>query len=105
MSDPSCIFCKILAGELPATVVDEDERTMAFMDIAPATRGHALVIPRTHSADLLSVEREDLHAVAVAPPRRARRIHERLRADGATPANSCGADAGQTAVRSRMSFM
>ncbi len=53
MRDPDCIFCKILAGELPATIVDEDERTIAFMDIAPATRGHALVIPREHTPDLL----------------------------------------------------
>ncbi len=65
-SDPDCIFCKILAGELPATIVDEDERTVAFMDINPATRGHALVIPRPHSRDLLSVEAEDLEAVAMA---------------------------------------
>ena len=56
MADPDCIFCKIVAGELPATIVDEDERTIAFMDIAPATRGHALVIPRAHSVDLLSVD-------------------------------------------------
>ena len=102
MSDPSCIFCKILAGELPATVVDEDERTMAFMDIAPATRGHALVIPRTHSADLLSVEREDLHAVAVASQRLARRIRKRLRADGINLVNSCGAAAWQTVFHFHM---
>ena len=53
---PDCIFCKILAGELPATIVDEDERTVAFMDINPATRGHALVIPRAHAPDLLTVD-------------------------------------------------
>ena len=45
-SDPDCIFCKIVAGEIPAQIVDEDERTIAFMDINPATRGHLLVIPR-----------------------------------------------------------
>ena len=60
MADPDCIFCKIVAGEIPASIVDEDERTIAFMDIAPATRGHALVIPRAHSSDLLGIEREDL---------------------------------------------
>ena len=102
MSDPSCIFCKILAGELPATIVDEDERTIAFMDIAPATRGHALVIPRSHSADLLSVDREDLHAVAVASQRLARRIRERLRADGVNLVNSCGAAAWQTVFHFHM---
>src|SRR5690349_22873285 len=47
--DPDCLFCRIVAGELPSTIVDEDERTIAFMDINPATRGHALVVPRQHS--------------------------------------------------------
>ena len=52
-ADPDCLFCKIVAGEIPSTRVDEDERTIAFMDINPATRGHLLVVPREHSADLL----------------------------------------------------
>lgn len=96
MSDPNCIFCKILAGEIPARIVDEDERTIAFMDIAPATRGHALVIPRAHSRDLLEVEPEDLQAVALACQRLATRAKERLRADGVNLLNSCGAVAFQT---------
>ena len=96
MTDPNCIFCQIVAGELPSTIVDEDERTIAFMDIAPATRGHALVIPRAHSADLLAVDREDLTAVALASQRLAARIHERLSADGVNLVNSCGAVAWQT---------
>ena len=57
MSDPDCIFCKIVAGELPAQIVDEDERTVAFMDINPGTRGHLLVIPREHSRDLTEIDR------------------------------------------------
>ena len=96
MADPDCIFCKVLTGELPATIIDEDERTISFMDIAPATRGHALVIPRAHSADLLSVEHEDLTAAALATQRLARRMKERLRADGVNLLNSCGAVAFQT---------
>jgi histidine triad (HIT) family protein len=96
MSDPDCIFCKILAGDLPAAIIDEDERTASFMDIAPATRGHALVIPRTHTADLLSVEPEDLRAVAAACRRLASRAQERLKADGVNLINSCGAAAWQT---------
>lgn len=96
MADPDCIFCKIVAGELPARIVDEDERTIAFMDIAPATRGHALVIPRSHATDLLSVEREDLSAVALAAQRLAARMKERLGADGVNLLNSCGAAAWQT---------
>jgi histidine triad (HIT) family protein len=96
MTDPECIFCRILTGDLPATVVDEDERTIAFMDIAPATRGHALVIPRVHAPDLLTVDIEDLQAVAVAARRLAARAKERLRADGINLLNSCGAAAWQT---------
>jgi histidine triad (HIT) family protein len=96
MADPDCIFCKILAGDLPARIVDEDERTIAFMDIAPATRGHALVIPRAHSTDLLSVEPEDLAAVALAAQRLTARAKERLGADGVNLLNSCGRAAWQT---------
>jgi len=96
MRDPDCIFCKIAAGELPARIVDEDERTIAFMDIAPATRGHALVIPREHSADLLHVSAEDLAATLAAAQRLAVRIGERLGADGVNLLNSCGAAAWQT---------
>jgi histidine triad (HIT) family protein len=96
VSDPDCIFCNILAGEMPATIVDEDERTIAFMDIAPATRGHALVIPRAHAGDLLSVDPEDLGAVMVAARRLAARVKDRLGADGVNLINSCGAAAWQT---------
>ncbi|HEY5044299.1 MAG TPA: HIT family protein [Solirubrobacteraceae bacterium] len=102
MADPDCIFCKILAGELPATIVDEDERTVALMDINPATRGHALVVPRTHSADLMSIDQDDLCAVAVASRRLAARAKERLRADGINLVNSCGSVAWQTVFHFHM---
>ena len=55
-----CIFCGIVAGDLPAEIVDSDEHTVAFMDINPATPGHALVIPRAHTADLMDTADEDL---------------------------------------------
>ena len=96
MRDPNCIFCKILAGDLPATIVSEDERTISFLDIAPATRGHALVIPREHTSDLLSVGDADLHAVTSASRQLAGRLKERLDADGVNLLNSCGAAAFQT---------
>jgi histidine triad (HIT) family protein len=96
MADPDCIFCKIVAGELPASIVAEDERTLSFMDIAPATRGHALVIPRAHSADLLSVPAQDLSAVAGAARSLAERMTERLGASGVNLLNSCGRAAWQT---------
>jgi histidine triad (HIT) family protein len=96
MNDQDCIFCKIVAGEIPATIVDEDERTIAFMDLNPATRGHALVIPRVHAPDLLSIEPAELAATAAAAQRLVVRAKERLKADGVNVLNSCGAAAWQT---------
>jgi len=95
-ADPDCIFCKIVAGEIPARIIAEDERTIAFMDIAPATRGHALVIPRAHSEDLLSVSEEDLRATSAAARRLAALAVERLGADGVNLLNSCRPAAWQT---------
>jgi histidine triad (HIT) family protein len=94
--DPDCIFCKIVAGELPATVVAEDERTVSFMDVSPATRGHALVVPREHTTDLLTIGDEDLSACAHAAQRLARRVKDVLGADGVNVLNSCGEAAWQT---------
>ena len=91
-----CLFCQIVAGELPARIVDYDERTVAFMDISPATRGHALVIPRAHAADLMEIGDEDLAACAAAARRLAARARERLGADGINLLNSCGPAAWQT---------
>jgi histidine triad (HIT) family protein len=91
-----CIFCKIVAGEIPARIIDEDERTIAFMDISPATRGHALVIPREHAEDLHAVSAEDLAAVMLSAQRLADRMRERLGADGVNLLNSCGSAAWQT---------
>jgi histidine triad (HIT) family protein len=96
MHDPDCLFCKIAAGEIPATRVREDERTIAFMDINPATRGHLLVIPREHSADLLEIGADDLTACLTAAQELAARVKEKLRADGVNLLNSCGRDAWQT---------
>lgn len=96
MPEEDCIFCKIVAGELPAQVVQEDEHTVAFMDINPWTRGHALVIPRNHSKDLLEVSDEDLSHTASAAKRLAARMVERLGADGVNLLNATGAAAWQS---------
>jgi histidine triad (HIT) family protein len=95
-ADPNCLFCKIAAGEIPSTRVDEDERTIAFMDINPATKGHLLVIPREHSTDLLEISAEDLEACARMAQKLAGRVKERLGADGVNLLNSCGKAAWQT---------
>lgn len=91
-----CLFCRILAGELPAQIVAEDEHTVSFMDINPATRGHALVIPRVHAEDLYETDPRDVAATAVAAQRLAIEARDRLGADGVNLLNACRPAAWQT---------
>lgn len=71
----ACVFCRIAAGAAPAERVDEDERTLAFLDIHPAGEGHTLVIPKAHAETIWDVEPEDWEAVW----RTARRVAAALR--------------------------
>jgi histidine triad (HIT) family protein len=91
-----CLFCGIVNGSVPSHTVDSDERTVAFMDINPATRGHALVVPRRHSRDLLDVEPEDLAAAMAATQRLVKRMEEVLEPDGFNVLNACRPAAWQT---------
>ncbi len=94
--DPDCLFCKIVGGEIPSTRVDEDDRTVAFMDINPATWGHLLIVPREHAVDLLEVPAADLDACGRMAQRLAGRAMDRLGADGVNLLNSCRPAAWQT---------
>jgi histidine triad (HIT) family protein len=58
-SDPTCLFCRIVAGEIPADVVRADDRTVAFRDINPQAPTHVLVIPRAHHRDIAALSRQD----------------------------------------------
>jgi len=100
--DPDCLFCKIVAGEIAASIIAEDERTIAFMDISPATRGHALVIPRAHARDVHEIDTADLEAVAAAAQVVAGRAIERLGAAGVNLLNSSGAAAWQSVFHFHM---
>ncbi|MGH2957454.1 MAG: HIT family protein [Solirubrobacterales bacterium] len=82
MAEGDCLFCGIVEGSVPSQTVDSDERTVAFMDINPATRGHALVVPRAHSTDLLDIGEDDLTASILAAQRLAKRMEEALEPDG-----------------------
>jgi histidine triad (HIT) family protein len=97
-----CLFCGIIEGSIPSQTIDSDDRTVAFMDINPATPGHALVVPRVHSADLLEIEPEDLSAVSVASQRLAKRMKTALDAEGVNLINACGAAAWQTVFHFHM---
>ena len=91
-----CVFCKIVRGELPAVKVHEDEHTLTFMDIQPASPGHALVIPKAHAPDLLEIAEADLCAATLAAQRLARAVRTALAPDGIRIVQTNGAAAGQT---------
>jgi histidine triad (HIT) family protein len=98
VADPDCIFCKIVVGELPSERVDEDEHTVAFMDINPWTRGHALVVPRLHSRNLFDIDPDDLSHTMVAAKRLAERMRERFGCDGINLLTSAEPAAWQTVL-------
>lgn len=79
-----CIFCKIIAGDIPAVKVLDEKLVVAFMDINPAGRGHLLVVPKKHAENIFEIEKDDLSAVFHAVKRCAIAIKEALNADGAT---------------------
>jgi histidine triad (HIT) family protein len=91
-----CIFCKIARGAIPAVEVHEDERTLTFMDIQPASPGHALVIPKTHAPNLLEIAEADLFAVAATTQSIARAVWKALAPDGIRIVQTNGAAAGQS---------
>jgi histidine triad (HIT) family protein len=91
-----CIFCSIVAGDAPARIVREDAATVAFLDLNPATRGHALVVPRRHAADLLDAAPEDVAAIATAAQAVGKAAMDHLGAAGVNLVQSSRAAAFQT---------
>jgi histidine triad (HIT) family protein len=95
-TDPDCIFCKIVAGEIPCLKLLEDAATLAFMDINPVHPGHALVIPREHHPDLFAIPAEPLAATTATLQRVARAIQRTLNPPGMNLMQCNGAAAAQS---------
>ena len=93
-ADPDCLFCRIVAGELPSRQIYADEHAVAFLDIGPWHRGHSLVVPRRHVPDLVTGA-PALSEIAPAIDAVARLLVHRLAADGVNVLSSTGAVAGQ----------
>lgn len=91
----ACIFCRIVAGEIPAAKVYEDQRILAFMDINPVAPGHTLVIPKAHATEVSGLCREDLAAMGEALGRIAPAVMNAVSAEGYNILNNRGAVAGQ----------
>ena len=90
-----CIFCRIVAGEIPAHKVYEDESSLAFLDILPASRGHTLVIPKEHAVDIYDIRPESLAATMLCAQKVAHTLRTKLNADGLNVFQNNGAAAGQ----------
>lgn len=98
----NCLFCGIVAGNIPSTQVASSERAIAFMDINPATPGHLLVVPRVHSTDLREADAEDLIAATLLAQSLVSRVIERLDADGANLLSCIGAEAWQSVFHTHL---
>ncbi len=90
-----CIFCKIVAGELPCCRVFENDDVLAFLDIAPLVKGHTLVIPKTHCDPITAAPPEILTPLFLAVQHVAKAIFAGLKADGVNVHQANGAAAGQ----------
>jgi histidine triad (HIT) family protein len=92
----TCIFCAIVDRSAPARIVHEDDRTLAFMDLFPLTRGHALVVPKVHCDSLLDCDPADAAAVMVTAQRVAQAAMRAYAPDGLNLLQTNGAVALQT---------
>jgi histidine triad (HIT) family protein len=96
MTDATCIFCKIIAGEIPAYTIYEDEHALAFLDIAPFEKGHVLVVSKHHSPTLLDLPGHTLGGLLAAVQNVAAALLDKLPCDGFNLLQNNGACASQT---------
>ena len=93
-ADPSCLFCRIVAGDVPSRRIYADAHAVAFLDVGPWHRGHSLVVPRRHVPDLVTGA-PALPEIAPAIDAVARLLMRTLAADGVNVLSSTGTVAGQ----------
>ncbi len=104
-TDPDCVFCKIVTGEVPCFKLLEDDDTLAFMDINPANPGHALAIAKEHWEDLYAIPGDLLGATARTAQRVAEAINKTLAPDGINLAQANGEGAAQTVFHFHMHIL
>jgi histidine triad (HIT) family protein len=96
LHDPQCIFCKIARGELPSSRVLETDDAIAFLDIHPVNKGHVLLLPKEHHANLLELPEPLAAKTGSLLPRLCRAVQGATAADGANVIVNIGRVAGQT---------
>lgn len=95
MTDPTCVFCRIIAGQIPSFRIYEDDHTFAFLDIAPFEKGHALVVPKRHAAFLTDLASAELSPFITAVQNVANLLLKKLPCDGFNLIQNNGACATQ----------
>lgn len=96
MKRDDCIFCKIAGGEIPSKTLYEDESFRVILDLGPATKGHALILPKEHAADIYELSKETASSVFALAKKMAENMREKLHCDGMNLVQNNGEAAGQT---------
>ncbi|MGN0132603.1 MAG: HIT family protein [Lachnospiraceae bacterium] len=96
MRDENCIFCKIANGEIPSKAIYEDDDFKVILDLGPATKGHALILPKEHASDLFELPDETASKALVLAKKLGKQMKDNLKADGLNLIQNNGEAAGQT---------
>ena len=96
MTDKNCIFCKILAGDIPSAVVYEDEEFKIILDVGPAAKGHMLILPKEHYSDILTMPEELVAKAFILAKKMATKMESVLGCDGINVVQNNHEAAGQT---------
>lgn len=96
MTDKNCIFCKILAGDIPSAVVYEDEEFKIILDVGPAAKGHMLILPKEHYSDILTMPEELVAKAFILAKKMAAKMESVLGCDGINVVQNNHEAAGQT---------
>ena len=102
MKHDDCIFCKIANGEIPSATLYEDEDFRVFLDLGPATRGHALLVPKDHFANLMELDDEHCEKAILWARKMAVRMKKELKGDGLNLVQNNGEAAGQSVFHFHM---
>lgn len=97
-----CIFCKIANGEIPAATLYEDEKFRVILDLGPASKGHALILPKVHAADIYELPEELTGKAMILARRMAAKMTQALECDGFNIVQNNGETAGQTVFHFHM---
>lgn len=105
MKDDTCIFCKLANGDIPTNMIYEDEKFAVIMDANPATKGHALILPKNHAANIYELPEEEASSVFVLAKKLASKMSGILKCDGFNILQNNGEVAGQTVFHFHMHLL